>query len=407
MQYELFDIQDKIYNDKLLTDLFAAYYLARKNKRNTMNALRFEKHFERKLFQLYDEIYAYQYEAYPSVCFVVDKPVKREIFAADFRDRVVHHLLFNYLSPVYEKLFINDSYSCRKGKGTHYGIRRIDHFIRSCSDNYRKSCYILKLDIKGYFMSIDRALLFEKIKSILNRQSKKPDFDMPLILYLLEKTIFNDPVIHCIVKGGKSDWEGLPASKSLFHSPPQKGLPIGNLTSQLFGNIYLNEFDQYVKRDLGIHYYGRYVDDFVLIHPDKAYLTLCTTLIRNYLKKELMLDLHPDKIYLQHFSKGVKYLGAVILPHRRYVANRTKGNFHTAIARQNLVVAQHKPGTEEKAAFLSNINSYLGILKHYKTYKIRKRMLFNNLSAWWWNYIYLTGGGCENSGKVIINNGLL
>ncbi|MCD4697297.1 MAG: reverse transcriptase/maturase family protein [Bacteroidales bacterium] len=379
-------------DEKLLNDLFQAYFNARKNKRNTINAIRFEKHFERNLFELYDKISAYQYEPNPSICFVVDKPVKREIFAADFRDRVVHHLLFNYLSPIFEKTFINDSYSCRKGKGTHFGIRRIDHFIRSCTDNYCRNGYILKLDIKGYFMSINQILLFEKIKEVLLNPRQKPEFDLNLILFLLEKVIFNDPTINCIVKGRKSDWEGLPASKSLFRAGNQKGLPIGNLTSQLFGNVYLNDFDHFVKRELGIKYYGRYVDDFVLIHPDINYLKSLIPVIRDYLKENLHLDLHPDKVYLQHYSKGVKYLGVVILPHRNYVANRTKGNFYHAIVNQNKVARDHKPSDEEKVAFQSSMNSYLGILKHYKTYKIRKSMLFKNLNAWWWNYAYLKGG---------------
>lgn len=389
MQTALFTYQ---IDDKVLNDIFQAYFDARKNKRNTINALQFERHYEHELFQLHDEIMTYQYNPKPSICFVVNKPVKREIFAADFRDRVVHHLLFNYLSPIFEKIFIHDSYSCRKGKGTHYGIKRIDHFMRSCSDNYKKDCYILKLDIKGYFMAMDRSLLHSKVKSTLAKQSGLLDFDLPLVLYLLEKVIFNDPTDNCIVKGKQSDWLGLPSSKSLFYAPSGKGLPIGNLTSQLFGNVYLNDFDHYVKRDLGIRYYGRYVDDFVLIHPDKHYLIRCISIIKDYLKNELMLDLHPNKVYLQQFSKGVKYLGAVIMPHRIYLANRTKGNFFESIKNHSAVARDHKPDIEERIAFLSSMNSYLGIARHYKTYKLRKRMLFNNLSCWWWNHAYITGG---------------
>ncbi len=389
MQNNLFSNTD---NDKLLNDLFQAYFDARKNKRNTMNAIRFEQHFERNLFELYDKILVYQYEPNPSICFVVDKPVKREIFAADFCDRVVHHLLYNYLSPIFERTFIYDSYSCRKGKGTHFGIRRVDHFIRSCTDNYRKNAYILKLDIKGYFMHINKMLLFNKVKDQLINHLQKPIFDLNLVLYLLEKVIFNDPTTNCIVKGKKSDWNGLPASKSLFQAGHQRGLPIGNLTSQLFGNVYLNDFDHFVKRELGIKYYGRYVDDFVLVHSDVNYLKSLIPIIRDYLKNNLQLDLHPDKIYLQHFSKGVKYLGVVILPYRNYIANRTKGNFYRAIEIQNRIARNHKPNKEEKVEFQSRMNSYLGILKHYKTYKIRKRFLIDNLSAWWWNYVYLKGG---------------
>ena len=388
-QQTLFDVIDK---DKLTLDLFQAYFDARKNKRNTINQLAFEKHFEANLFALCDEIVEQRYKPKPSICFVVNKPVKREIFAADFRDRVVHHLLFNYISPVFEKQFINDSYSCRTGKGTHYGIKRIDHFIRSCSQNYSKDCYVLKLDIQGYFMAMNKTLLYDKIKAELLKQKNRIDFDLPLVLYLIEKTIFNDPKQNCIVKGRKSDWAGLPPTKSLFHAKPDCGLPIGNLTSQLFGNIYMNQFDHWVKRELGIRYYGRYVDDFVLVHHDKVYLQSIIPLLSNFLLSTLKLTLHPHKIYLQHYSRGVQYLGAVIKPNRIYIANRTNGNFYTAIEKQNKIARDHKPNKEEQNMFLSSLNSYLGIMRHYKTYNLRKRLISKNLSAWWYNYTYPSDG---------------
>jgi RNA-directed DNA polymerase len=392
MQLSLFEKNEE---DRILTDLFRAYFDARKNKRNTVNALAFEKQFEANLFMLFDELMERRYEPRPSTCFIVDKPVKREIFAAHFRDRVIHHFIYNGISPIFEKIFINDSYSCRKGKGTHYGIRRIDRFIRSCSNNYTKDCHVLKLDIKGYFMAMNRTLLFKKIKSILLLNRGRLDYDLPLILYLIERTIFNDPTQNCIIKGKKSDWTGLPADKSLFCAKPDCGLPIGNLTSQLFGNIYLNEFDHFIKQDLKIRHYGRYVDDIVLVHQSGDHLKSAIPAIRRHLNDHLQLELHPGKIYLQHFSKGVKYLGTVIKPHRIYISNRTKGNFFEAIQRQNRIARDHKPTNEESGKFLSSMNSYLGIMKHYKTYNTRKRMIFTNLSGWWWNYVHLSGGICK------------
>lgn len=388
-QLTLFETINK---EKITLDLFQAYFDARKNKRNTVNALSFEKHFEANLFAMCNEIIETRYEPRPSICFVVNKPVKREIFAADFRDRVIHHFIYNYISPIFEKTFINDSYSCRVGKGTHYGIKRIDHFIRSCSRNYTSDCYILKLDIKGYFMAMNKILLYKKIREELIKQKLKLDFDLPVVLYLIEKTLFNDPRKSCVIKGKQTDWDGLPETKSLFHARHNCGLPIGNLTSQLFGNIYMNTFDHWVKRDLRIKYYGRYVDDFILVHRDKEYLKTLIATTRNYLDEKLNLELHPHKIYLQHFSKGVQYLGAIIKPHRVYISARTKGNFYESIAKQNLIARDHKPAEEEQAKFLSCMNSYLGIMKHYKTYKIRKQMIFKDLSCWWFNYVYLSGG---------------
>jgi RNA-directed DNA polymerase len=378
-------------SDKIVTDLFKAYFDARKNKRSTINALAFEKHFEANIFELADEIMKNRYAIKPSICFIVNKPVKREIFAANFRDRVVHHFIYNCISPLFEKLFINDTYSCRVGKGTHYGIKRIDHFIRSCSQNYRKEAYILKLDIRGYFMAMDKTLLFDKINSGLMQQKGKIDFDLPVIIGLVKKTLFNDPRVNCIIKGKPGDWNNLPKTKSLFYANQNCGLPIGNLTSQLFGNIYMNNFDHFVKRDLQITCYGRYVDDFVLVHNNKEYLKSIIPRISDYLKSELKLTLHPDKIYLQDIKKGVKYLGAVIKPHRKYIANRSKGNFYGSITKHNKVVRDHKPSQEEKNEFLNSMNSYLGIMKHYRTFKHRKNIMRENISGWWWNYFSIDG----------------
>ena len=282
-------------NQQLLLDLFRAYYDTRKNKRKTANALAFEADYENKLFKLYEEIINRKYKIGQSICFMVDKPIKREIFAADFRDRIVHHLIFNYINPIFEKYFIKDSYSCRVGKGTSEGIRRVDQFIRSCSENYQKDCWILKLDIQGYFMAMDRNILYKKIENKL-RTVKNTDFDIDLILYLIHAVIFNDPTKNCHIKGKRSDWNGLPKSKSLFFSKQGRGFPIGNLTSQLFGNIYLDELDHLVREKFGIKRYGRYVDDMVFVHRDKEFFKSVVSKIKDYLKIELGLTMHPKKI---------------------------------------------------------------------------------------------------------------
>ena len=388
MQQDLFQPA----NDKsFLIDLFRAYYDARKNKRNTHNALAFELHYERELLRLHDEIINKRYKPRPSICFIVNQPVKREVFAADFRDRIIHHLIYNYISTVFENRFINDSYSCRKGKGTHYGIKRVDHFIRSCSENYHRDCYILKIDIKGYFMSVDRSLLYEKVKRRLIRHAAGIKGDLYIILYLIRETIFNDPTHDCIMKCSWTEWKDLPASKSLFHAGRNKGLPIGNLTSQLFANIYLDELDHYVKRDLRIKYYGRYVDDIIIVHPDKKYLKAVVPEIRLYLLEVLSLQLHPKKIYLQHYTKGVVFLGAVIKPYRIYIASRTKSNFYQSVKRFNNLVSNGQASHELLNRFICCTNSYLGILKHYKTGRLREYILRKKLSCIWWKYVHARG----------------
>jgi len=395
MQLSLFDIpQPKIELD----ELFQAYFACRKNKRNTANAIAFEVDYENNLVKLFEEINSGTYQIGRSIAFIVNKPVTREIFAADFRDRIVHHLVISKLNQLFEKQFIYDSYSCRVGKGTHFGIQRIDKFIRQCSKNYTKDCYILKLDLQGFFMSINKNILFAKLEQFITE--KYPQTDKELILKLCKQIIFNDPTKNCIVKGKRNNWNELPNTKSLFHSKPNCGLPIGNLTSQVFANFYMDTFDHYIKHDLGIRYYGRYVDDFVIVHNDKEYLKNLIPKLSEFLQSELQATIHPKKIYLQHYSKGVKFIGAVILPNRIYIANRTKGNFFNAIEKQNQIARNHKPTKEQQEAFQSSMNSYLGIMSHYKSYKLRKKMIFKNLSGWWWNYVYLSGGICKFEIKI-------
>ena len=368
-----------------LVDLFKAYYSCRKNKRSTINALAFELNLEEELIQLKEELESGRYTISNSIAFVVDKPVKREIFAANFRDRVVHHFLIQKMNAVFEKHFIYDSYACRKAKGTHFGIGRVDGFIRKCSKNYTQDCYVLKLDIKGFFMHINKTILYTKIETLFT--SKYKGADKQLYLNLCKIILFNEPVNNAIIKGNLNNWDNLPKDKSLFAAKPGYGLPIGNLTSQVFANVYMSSLDHFVKHELGIRYYGRYVDDFVLVHTNKAYLKSLIPIISKFLKTELHLKLHPKKIYLQHYSKGVSYIGGFIKPNRIYVSKRTKGNFYEAIHKQNkLIENATNLSKAEKLLFLSSMNSYLGILRHFKSYKLRKLYISTGLSKKWLTY---------------------
>jgi len=367
-----------------LGDLFKAYYSCRKNKRNTINALAFELNLEEELIKLKAALENGTYTISSSISFVVDKPVKREIFAANFRDRVVHHLLIQKMNALFEQHFIYDSYACRKGKGTHFGIGRVDGFIRKCSKNYTQDCYVLKLDIKGFFMHINKTILYTKIEALFTE--KYNGADKELYLNLCKTILFNEPVTNAVIKGNLSNWDNLPKDKSLFSAKNGYGLPIGNLTSQVFANLYMSSLDHFIKHTLGIRYYGRYVDDFVLVHTNKAYLKSLIPIIAKFLKSELHLKLHPKKIYLQHYSKGVSYIGAFIKPNRIYVSKRTKGNFYQAIQKQNKILVNKKPTKEEQLFFISSMNSYLGILKHFMTYKLRKYYILEKLSKKWMNF---------------------
>jgi hypothetical protein len=242
-------------------------------------------------------------------------------------------------------------------------------------------------------MHIDKHILFERLESFI--QINYACNDKELVLDLCAKIVFNSSTKGCIIKGDKSNWKGLPRNKSLFHSPYGVGLPIGNLTSQVFANFYMDAFDHYVKHDLGIKYYGRYVDDFVLVHPSKSYLTSLLPLLSAFLHDELGLKIHPKKIYLQHYKKGVKFVGAVLKPNRIYIANRTKGNMYDAISKFNTIARTQKIESHNVDALLCSMNSYLGIMKHYNTYKTRRVMTKKGLSAWWWNHVYVSGGATK------------
>ena len=369
---------------RIVTELFQAYFDARRNKRNTINALAFEKNFEHNIFDLADEILEDRYTIRPSICFIVNRPVKREIFAANFRDRVVHHFIYNYIYPLFDKLFINDAYSCRVGKGTHYGIGRVDHFFRSCSQNYTRAAFVLKLDIQGYFMAMDKAFLLSKVEAGLHEVERWANFNLPLTLGLIKQTIFNDPREKCIIKGRRYDGTACRIQKPFIQNPA--AVCLSAILPHSFSPIFISTISTLCKTGSRHTILWRYVDDFVLVHHDKSFLISLIPKIADYLKTRLHLTLHPDKIYCQNIEKGVKYLGAVIKPHRNYIAKRTTGNFYSAIEKHNRIARDHKPSQEEQKAFFSSINSYLGILKHYRTYRLRLRFLLCNVSAWWWNH---------------------
>ncbi len=352
----------------LKVDLFQAYYDCRKHKRNTTNALAFEIYFERELNRLLEEIIDRTYMPGKSVAFLVYKPVCREIFAADFRDRVVHHFLINKLNPIFERLFIYDSYSCRKGKGTLFGIKRMQRFVRSCSRSFTQSCYVLKLDIEGFFMHINRNILLGKVLKIIDKYYS--EFDKDLVKHLAGQIILLDPLEHCTIKGKKEEWKILPKTKSLFSIEKGHGLPIGNLTSQIFANVYLNDFDHFVKRELKTQYYGRYVDDFILMDESREVLIEKREKIRIYLKDTLNLNVHPKKEYLQHYTKGFSFLGGFILPYRTQVGKRIIKQFNQTVRNRDWLKNYNLINDRGNEKWKDQVISYVGIMKHFCFYKI-------------------------------------
>ncbi|HSA34167.1 MAG TPA: RNA-directed DNA polymerase [bacterium] len=301
-----------------------------------MNALAFERDQADGLVSLTRAVRTGRYAPRRSVCFIVSHPKTREVFAADFSDRIVHHLLVRELEPYWERVFIADSYACREGKGTLAAVERLGHFIRSVTGNGAKRAHFLQLDIRNFFMSIDKNILFSLLDRGLLKQYGIPatrlSFDHPRreeyeqVRTLLKTLLYHDPTKNYVRKGETSEWDAIAPEKSLFNCPSGKGLPIGNLTSQFFANVYLNELDQFVKHTLKARHYVRYVDDFVLLHENPAQLREWRTAIEKFLRERLHLTLK-EPVTLKPVSCGVNFLGYVQHIHHRLVRRRVAGNF--------------------------------------------------------------------------------
>ena len=321
----------------LLSDLFRAYYDARRHKRKTHSQLEFELDLEHNLVALYEQLRDRTYRPSSSLCFIISDPKKREVFASSFRDRVVHHLYYNYVAAFCDRQFVYDSYSCRVGKGTLFGIGRLEHHIRSVSRNYTCEAYVLKMDLQGYFMSIPREQLRQRVQAMLRRWQQEAGVtaeQAELVEWLTDLICMKNPLTDCRVRGSRRDWDDLPPSKSLWHSPDGVGLPIGDLTSQLFSNIYLNGLDRYVTDMLGMRHYGRYVDDFYVVDTSRERLRALIEPVRQYLRI-MGMTLHPNKIVLQPVSlphrqrdvPALEFLGALIFPYYRHCTHRTTAKY--------------------------------------------------------------------------------
>lgn len=211
-------------------DMYNAYYECRKNKRNSPGALMFELNYEHNLAVLKDEINNGAYKPGNYSAFIVTKPTPREIFAAEFRDRIVHHLVVSRINPYLEKRLIYDVYACRTGKGTHLGVKRLRRFMVASTENYAEEAWCLKLDLKSFFASINRQLLWEKLKVYLETVYNRAD--KTIILQLVQKIVLKNPAEDAVRKSPLVMWKLLPPHKSLFNAKENLGLPIGNLTSR-------------------------------------------------------------------------------------------------------------------------------------------------------------------------------
>jgi len=341
-------------------NIYRAYISCRENKRGTVNALKFEIEAEENILHLEKELKSRTYHPSRSILFTTHKPKHREIFAADFRDRVIHHLLIEQLEKIWEPVFIHDSYACRIGKGTHKAVRRLQTYLRRITANGRARAYFLQLDIKDFFTSIDKDILF----TIIQHKVHDPD-----ILWLTRVVLFWDCTNSYILRGSSAAIKYIPANKSLFGKENKRGVPIGNLTSQFFANIYLNELDQFVKHTLKCRHYVRYVDDFVLLSRDKEELVRWRGATDQFTRERLNLTLHPVRRKLLPVSNGIDFLGYIIRHNYILVRRRVVNNLKVKIK------AFKQSKIKDWKKFKDMIASYFGHLKWANSFKLQHKLL--------------------------------
>ena len=269
---------------------------------------------------------------------LIQDPKLRTIHIPAVRDRVLYQAVYGKLYDVFDPSFIHDAYSSRNRKGTHAGVRRFETFSRKVSRNHTRPSFVLKCDVRRFFDSIDHDIL---LGFVSRKISDRKLFDL----------------IRAIVDS--------------FHHRPGKGLPLGNVTSQLLANIYMNELDQFIKHRIKARYYIRYCDDFVILDPSRATLQRTIEQIRIFLKEKLLVDLHPRKVEMRKIHQGTDFLGYVSLPHYRVLRTRTKKRMLRKIAEAK---RSRDSGQVSEQKFKNIIASYLGMLSHCKSEQIKKQI---------------------------------
>jgi retron-type reverse transcriptase len=281
------NLYDKVCSQE---NLLLAYAKARKRKTLKSYVIEFEKELHQNILLLRIELITQTYKPKALETFTIRDPKTRKISKSDFRDRIVHHAICNVIESIFDKTFIYDSYANRIGKGTLNAIKRFEYFQRKVTANNTREAYVLKADIKKYFENVDNNILLSILK-----------------LKILDEKLIR--LIELILKNHKTLHEG-------------RGMPLGNLTSQFFANVYLNELDQYIKHELQIKYYIRYVDDFIIMVDDKKLLETYKDKINLFLQERLSIGLHPEKTKIYSMIEGVQFLGLRIFPNHKLLAKR-------------------------------------------------------------------------------------
>lgn len=368
-----------------------AYFDCLRNKLRAKQCNEYRIDYETDLWKLVWEVHNRTYHPSEAFCFIVTRPRLREIFAAAFRDRIVQHWIMLRVEPLLERRFRlqgDVSFNCRKGYGTLKAVNTAREHIERISEHYTREAWIGKIDIAGFFMSIDKDIMLDLLLPFIRENYMGNDLDT--LLWLTEVTVRHQPQLLCERRTPMWMWDGLPANKSLFTMPDGKGMAIGNITSQQLANFYLSGFDDFILEECSYcgAAYVRFVDDALIVANDKRFIVELRLKAMQWLKKHLKLTLHKDKFYLQPASHGVKFVGCVIKPGRTYTANRTMGNMAMRIAKTNELCRQivlHGP-TRENLKLLKrqviSLNSYMGFCVHNCSYNLRKK-IFSAVPYFW------------------------
>lgn len=346
--------------DKLtFEEIYDAYILCLRHKKNKIGTYKFtNENLCTNLIELLDEINERRYEPKPSNCYVVTEPALREIYAAQFGDRVIQHFYMKEVNPILEKELIDGCCSCRTKKGTEYALKKTKEFLTKTSEFGKKDCYFLKIDLSGYFMSIDRKLVGEKFTKLINEKYEGEHKE--ILLYLTPIIFENNPAINCKYKCNEKLREKVPERRKMKRDS-KYGMAIGNLTAQAGSNLNLCEFDKYVTNTLGLKQYVRYVDDIVIVSDDKAKLKAALPLIIKKLE-ETHQNISLKKTRIDTAYHGVPFLGKVSYPY----------GYQKAGKQATIRTIQRAKTTKfsDKANLLAKTNSQIGYLKRFNCRKL-------------------------------------
>ena len=384
--------EDSYYN-WLKESVMDAYLDCLRHKRTSKQAVEYMAMASVDLPVLARELYDRTYEIGTSTCFIVKYPKYREVFAASFRDRIIHHWICLRLNPLFEyqhRLLGNVSHNCREGFGSRYSADNVYRAIERITEHYRKEAYIYKGDMDSFYMRISKSLMWKKLEPFIEQWYD--GHDKELLLWLVKKVVFHSPEKDCVLNSPPEYWTHLKPSKSLFRIDDDRGIPIGNLTTQIFANFFMLEMDRKAKELFeGLNYhYVRFVDDFVVICDNKKEMLKRVKVLEDFIEKKLSLKVHKDKKYCQKTSHGLKYVGAYLKNGRMYLSSRTLARLKERVIGFSRILRSANVSRLDLIRIESVINSYLGFCKGLRTYRKRKGylLMFDKV---FWKYFFVKG----------------